>query len=497
MKKLLSIILAVLMLMTVFSSGFAVSAKTSVSATRIKLANVSKGIKITWNKAKGAKKYELMRKVSGTKKYSVIKKFSSFGAKSFIDKKAKAGKKYIYALKAVNGEASATSPTASMVRLTAPKNVRIIKGKRIITSSYTAYEPDSLKWNKVKGAKKYYVYRSEYKGKKWSAYKKISSSSSTHDYFYTHSGRYTRFKVAAVNGKSVSALSSAKKKILQLDSSYVIAEKTDGAVLADWETIGGVDKYQLYRSDDEGAFRLIKTLKGQNNTLYMDETVKKGTFYTYYVIGVKDKVKSEKDIDETDSSVYYDDCDYAIELGENNDFFSSVVTLLDNLTISYSNVAYESSNTDVLKTNVTTDESGLQKLSLEGVSLGYATLTGTTTMQFFDDDGPDISSASLKIRVQDTPVYLARLKTGSVGSLNRLAVPKNIRSLISLAENSLKLTSSDTSVVKVKYKDNVPYFEGVSAGEATLTLRVGVPKGYGGEYELLKNFSANFKVQVY
>ena len=134
MRKSFSIFLSSLIIISIISAGTTAFAKESVSAAKIKLANTSKGVQITWNKAKGAKRYELLRKASGAKKYSVLKSLNA-KAKSFIDKKVKAGKKYSYALKAINGGASASSESKSIMRLTAPKNIKYIKSKTTKTKT--------------------------------------------------------------------------------------------------------------------------------------------------------------------------------------------------------------------------------------------------------------------------------------------------------------------------------------------------------------------------
>ncbi len=499
MKRIISITITTIIILTLLSAGSAVSAKVSVAAPSIKVANTKKGVRISWKKPKGAKRYIVYRKASGAKKYSVIKKISKAKTVAFTDKKAKTGKKYIYAVKSVNSKASALSAKKSIVRLTAPKSVKYIKAKTTKTSSYTAYEPSKLKWSKVTGAKKYNIYRSEFNGKKWGAYKKIDSvkANSSGEWYYMRSGKYTKFKVSAVSGKSESVLSAATPKYLELDSTSVRVKRFDDGLVIDWDFIGGAQKYLLYRSENEGGFKLLKTLKGEDNIIYSDEAVKKGNYYSYYVIGVKDKVKSEKSDVDVRSSAYYDDCDYAIELGENeNDFLSSVYSLLDNLQGSYNKITYKSSDTNVLKVNVTTDGKNTKTVKLEGVSAGYATLTVKSTMDFGDGFDAETTTTKYKIRVQDSPVYMVKMKVGSKRSLTSMAVPSDMNELIELSDNSLKMTSSDESVVKVKTKDQIPYFQGLSAGEATITVKMDIPDSFSGEFDLLKDFSADIKVLV-
>ncbi len=494
MSKLSKVISCILAAAVIVSSAVSsAAALTSVSAPNIKLSNTKSGVKITWKKPKGVKRYVLLRKVQKAKKFKVLKNLSST-KKAYTDKKTAAGKKYTYALKSVNGGASATSASKSIVRLKAPAKLRFVKAKSGSGDNGLQWEePGYLKWNKVKGAKSYRIYRCEYDGKKWGAYKKYTTTYDTEDYYSIRSGKYTKFRVTAVNGKSESAPSKPTKKRMELSGSEVTVKREDSGVNIKWDKIGGVDKYELYRSEDEGAFKLLKTLDSKT-VKYLDKDVEKGVYYSYYVIGVKDKMKSEKGDGYIDA-LYYDDCDYAVELGEHNDLFSSVYTLMNNLTNSYNSLEFESSDTNILKVNITKADDGSEIIKLVGVNTGYATLTVKSTMDFGDGDAETITD-KYKIRVQDTPVYLTKLKSGSQGSMKRLAVPVDVRGLISLSENALLLTSSDTTVVDVKTKDNVPYLVGVKPGEATVTVKLDTQNKTLGEFKLLGDFNAEFKVLV-
>ncbi len=491
-KKLISGVLAASVI--VGSAVSSAAAVTSVSAPNIRLSNTKSGVKITWKKPKGAKKYVLLRKAQKSKKFKVLKKLS-VAKKAYTDKKTAAGKKYTYALKSVNGGASATSASKSIVRLKAPEKLRFVKGKSGSDDigNMKWEEPGYLKWNKVKGANSYRLYRCEYDGKKWGAYKKYTTVYGTEEYYSISSGKYTRFRVTAVNGKSESAPSKPTKKRMELNSSEVTVKRTDSGVNVKWDKIGGVDKYELYRSEDEGAFKLLKTLEPKT-VKYLDEKVTKGVYYSYYVVGVKDKVKSEWS-DGYTNSLYYDDCDYAVEVGAHNDLLSSVYTLTNSLTNSYNSIEFESSDTNILKVNVTKNDEGAETIKIEGVNPGFAVLTVKSTMDFGDGE-KESTSEKYKIRVQDTPVYLAKIKEGSKCSIERLAVPADLRQLISMASTAMKLTSSDTSVVDVKSKNNIPYLKGVKPGEATITIKLDTKEKTLGEFKLLSDFNAEFKVLV-
>ena len=130
---------------TLAVGSISVSAASVKKPTKVKAVNVTKGIKITWKKVKGAKKYRVYR---GKKKLTTTKKTK------YTDKKAKAGKTYKYTVKAVKGKkVSKKSKAYKVVRLTKPK----------MTAVTSAMEGASVQWKKVKGAKKYMVYRGKTK----------------------------------------------------------------------------------------------------------------------------------------------------------------------------------------------------------------------------------------------------------------------------------------------------------------------------------------------
>lgn len=138
--KIVSAAMATLMAASTLAVGsISVSAASLKKPTKVKAVNVTKGIKITWKKVKGAKKYQVFR---GKKKIKTVSK------KTYTDKKAKAGKTYKYYVKALKGKKkSKKSKAAKVVRLTKPT----------VSSVKNIKSGSAVSWKKVKGAKKYYV----------------------------------------------------------------------------------------------------------------------------------------------------------------------------------------------------------------------------------------------------------------------------------------------------------------------------------------------------
>lgn len=124
-KKILTLMIAVVF---VFVTAFSVSTAPAYAASRkpaqvkgLKAAAVSSSsIRITWKKAKRAKKYQVYR---ATKKKGKYKKIATVKKRSYVNKKLSAGKRYYYKVRAVNGKKkgkfsivkSAKTPAQSVV----------------------------------------------------------------------------------------------------------------------------------------------------------------------------------------------------------------------------------------------------------------------------------------------------------------------------------------------------------------------------------------------
>ena len=254
MKKSTRIIGTALATMMVASTlavgGVSASAASVKKPKSVKAKNTAKGIKITWKKVKGAKKYRVYR---GKKKLTATKKTT------YTDKKAKAGKTYKYTVKAVKGKkVSKKSKAAKVVRLTKP----------VITSAGSVAAGAKVEWKKVKGAKKYYVY---------SGSTKVATTTKL-NYTYTKvvSGKTYSFKVKAVNGKSTSVASSSKSFVF-LATPVVTAKVEGDKVVLSWDKVEGATVYQIRKESigEPGLKNVDKTAEttftadlGSNPTVF-------------------------------------------------------------------------------------------------------------------------------------------------------------------------------------------------------------------------------------
>ncbi|MBR2876283.1 MAG: leucine-rich repeat protein [Clostridia bacterium] len=173
----------------------------------VKAANVSNGIKITWQKIVNVTGYTVYSSTynTKTKKWSGWKNRGTVGKNttSWVDKSAKAGTYYRYTVRARCGSA-ASSYVASknVLRLLSPK-VNVAKASNGI----------KVNWSKVAGAKSYRIYRTQYVNGKWSGWKLLETSEKK--FILTDKtakkGVYYKYTVKAVNGSNMSAYTASGK----------------------------------------------------------------------------------------------------------------------------------------------------------------------------------------------------------------------------------------------------------------------------------------------
>jgi len=158
-------------------------------------------LKISWSKAKNAKKYKVYRATSKNGKYKLIKTTTS---RSYSNSKLTTGKTYYYKVRAINGKKNGKYSTV--------KTGKTKMGKPTVT--VTASDSNIIKWSKVSGASWYNIYRATSKNGKYSLIKSGNTSRTYYDNSLT-GGKTYYYKVKAFNGYtsgSFSAIKSVKAK---------------------------------------------------------------------------------------------------------------------------------------------------------------------------------------------------------------------------------------------------------------------------------------------
>ena len=181
--------------------------KPGVSATYLaaapvlkSISNTSGGVRITWKKSDGAKKYQVYRK-TGSGKWT---KLATTAGTGFTDKNADSGKKYSYTVAVVTKDGK----TVTSARDTNGRTITYLAAPRL-KSVRNVTDGVRITWKAVSGAKKYCVYRMSDGGTEWT---KLGTAKSVN---YTdktaETGKTYIYTVRAVSGSAKSAIRSGKR----------------------------------------------------------------------------------------------------------------------------------------------------------------------------------------------------------------------------------------------------------------------------------------------
>ncbi len=242
--------------------------------------NVTKGIKITWKKVKGANGYIIGRRTSSTgwTKIATLKNVDNY-----IDKTAKAGTEYAYTVVPVCDDVKGLYDTSG------------IRYKRIskvtIESAKNTSDGVKISWKPVSNCSGYKVYRKTEDGK----YKRIATVKGATKSYYTDkkakSGTKYFYKVVAYSGDYVSYFTEVSRYYLD-NPELKSAKSGKKGVTAKWGTVEGASGYYVYRKTGSGSYKKIATVKGRTKKSYLDKSAKKGKTYTYKVKAYYSKTTS-------------------------------------------------------------------------------------------------------------------------------------------------------------------------------------------------------------
>lgn len=252
-----------------------------LSIPKLKSANnATKGIKITWEKVKGAKGYIIGRKTSST---SWTKIAEVGNVSEYIDKKSKAGTTYTYTVVPVCDDVK------GFYNETGVTYKRLSK---VTTESATNTESGvKITWTPVSKCTGYKVYRKTENG----SYKKIATVKGATKSYYTDkkakSGTKYLYKVVAYSGDYVSYYTEESR--YYLDNPELLSAKSGKkGVTVKWETVKGASGYYVYRKEGSGKYKKLTTVKGGTKYSYLDKSAKKGRTYTYKVKAYYSKTTS-------------------------------------------------------------------------------------------------------------------------------------------------------------------------------------------------------------
>ncbi len=261
--------------------------ETKLAAPKAKaVVNANGGFTISWNKIRGADKYDvyydngtgykLLRTVTGT---------------STTTGTAPYGKKYSYKVRAVNSKNSAvTSAFSTAVTATNTKKLQTPTAKAVVNANGGF----TISWNKVTGADKYDVYYDN--GTGYKLLRTVTGTSTTTG--TAPYGKKYSYKVRAVNSKNSAITSAFSSAVTAINNKKLVTPtlkatvNANGTFTLSWNKVTGATRYGIYMLESNGKYKWIKSTSA---TSWTAGTAQYGKKYTYKVFAVNDNtsVKSE------------------------------------------------------------------------------------------------------------------------------------------------------------------------------------------------------------
>ena len=259
------------------ASAFSTAAslkKTQISVSKLKADANGSTVQLSWTGGvTGAEGYVIYRRTEGGS-YDEIGRTSGNTYSNTIS----AGIKYYYAVAVYSGSRTEDKcPEVGVMYLVAPSGLSVSNTIASLT----------LKWNAVKGATGYEIYRAGTDGK----YSKITTVTSTSyvDTSVKNNAQYS-YKIKAYNTACTSAFSTASSlKKTQISVSNLKADANGSKVQLSWTGgVTGAEGYVIYRRTEDGSYAEIGRTAG--NT-YSD-TISAGIKY-YYAVAVYSGSRTE------------------------------------------------------------------------------------------------------------------------------------------------------------------------------------------------------------
>ena len=266
-----------------YSKSISGVALAKTNFTKIE-AKSGKKVALTWKKVSQAEGYLIYRKDSEDGKYNQIGKVTSGKTLTYTDTVKSNNKTYTYKIQAYN----TNNGKQGVGAYSSTKSAKTLAKAKITGITSSNEEVLKISWKKVSGAKGYIISRSTSKN---SGYKKIETVTGKTSYSddTVKAGKTYYYKVEAYNvnsgtkgyGGASDAVAGKTAKRTKITSIVSTNEKT---LTIKWNKITGAYGYRIKRSTDEdGTYKVVKTIKSGNTTSYKDTSVKAGKTYYYTV----------------------------------------------------------------------------------------------------------------------------------------------------------------------------------------------------------------------
>ncbi len=270
----------------------AASAKNTIGAIKAEaLAVSSDTVKLSWTPAVNADTYEIYGKSSTMgDSYVLLATTKQLSLKY----KLKQNTKYFFMIKAYQAKDEkrtyfSSTEVSVQTGFSAPRGLKVTKTTYKKDRDALVQE-DTLSWNRVYGAKGYYIEVYDAEEKEYVGVGNIRKGSKTS---YTISNPVTAeakartYRVSAYLGKRIECGDTIKVRPQLGTVQKVNAVKNREKVKVSWEKAEGAESYKIYRSNGSMMFFVGET----DETCIADKGLSAGISYSYYVQAVNNTLK--------------------------------------------------------------------------------------------------------------------------------------------------------------------------------------------------------------
>ncbi len=279
MKKVLSIILAITLVLSVFSFAAVTVTASSTPAkpAGFKAVNDKDGIDLTWSSVSGATRYYVYRTDYASGSWSAWNYIGNSTTTAFTDGAVKAAAYARYMICAVKGSVRSEYVTTPTIRRLLAPSLSIENDKDGIKVS----------WSESAGAQKYYIYKKVYSDGDWSAWNYLKTATGvTYTDTSVSSGQYVRYMIKAIDRSYESAYTTTGT-LRRLTATTVTSKNGKTGVEVSWTKVSGAQKYYVYKSTyASGTWSAWKYIKSETALKYIDTSVSSGAYVRYMVCAV-------------------------------------------------------------------------------------------------------------------------------------------------------------------------------------------------------------------
>ena len=265
MKKALSLFLATLMLISVFSLSVSAAAAPVISEA----VATYDGVKLEWSAVAGASSYIIFREDGSGNEPVVVGKTS---ATSYVDTDVAYNRTYTYAVAVNSANPEVDFGTGAEVTYNHVKVKSVTKNPDAVT----------LTWEAVTGNVQYAIFRQD-DPKKRPVCIATTKTASYVDADVVYGGEY-KYAIAILEA-------DGGYDVLDFDNAIVVNYNvvdlkvptcTNAGIVLEWTPVSGASEYLVYRRQGGEKYgKLIATTTAPN---YVDNTVLEGKYYAYVIV---------------------------------------------------------------------------------------------------------------------------------------------------------------------------------------------------------------------